>query len=60
MMVAKEGEICGGGDGDDGGGVVVIVGAWGNDDGGDGHICFGIYEGCGDRIVVEHGGVAFT
>ena len=38
---------------------MVVVGVLGNDDGGDGHICFGIYGGCGDRIVVEYGGVVF-
>ena len=56
-MVAKENKICGGGDGDGGGDVVVMGGYWDNDDGG--HICFGIYGGCGDRIVVEYGGVVF-
>ena len=55
--MAKENKICGGGDGDGGGDVVVMGGYWDNDDGG--HICFGIYGGCGDRIVVEYGGVVF-
>ena len=35
---------------------MVMGGYWGNDDG---HICSGIYGGCGDRIVVEYGGVVF-
>ena len=38
---------------------MVMGGYWGNDDGGDGHIYFGIYGGCGDKIVVKYGGVVF-